>query len=306
MSPALAWRHGPGARLGLAILALASGLAPLRGQFASTTEAVEVYATVTDAQGEPATGLTADAFTVLEDGVGQPVTVFAAGDFPLTVALVVDRSFSMAPGGLATAKAGALRLLDQLRTRDRLTILAVGGGVETVAGFDSPRESARQALSQVALWGSSPIGDTVVRAVDALDQQRGRRAVVLWSDGVEKEAQRGRADVLEHVRRAGVLVYPVAIASSIAPLLSELAALSGGRVLQARDRKAAEAASSVVARELRHQYLLGYAPPAGAAGWRRIEVRVARPGLSVRARQGYFAPSSSPKASVEAPPASNK
>jgi Ca-activated chloride channel family protein len=113
--------------------------------------------------------------------------------------------------------------------------------------------------------------------------------------------------VLEHVRRAGVLVYPVAIASSISPLLSELAALSGGRVLQARDRKAVEAASSVVARELRHQYLLGYAPPAGAGGWRRIEVRLARPGLSVRARRGYFAPSSSgAKASEEAPAASNE
>ena len=83
---------------------------------------------------------------------------------------------------------------------------------------------------------------------------------------MEKEAQRARADVLEHVRRAGVLIYPVAIAPSISPLLSELAALSGGRVLQARDRKAAEAAASVIAGELRHQYLLGYAPPAGASG----------------------------------------
>ncbi len=118
-------------------------------------------------------------------------------------------------------------------------ILAIGGGVETVSGFDAPRESARQALDRVALWGSSPIGDTVVQAVDALGEQRGRRAVVLWSDGVEKEAQRARADVLEHVRRADVLIYPVAIAPSISPLLAELAALSGGRVLQARDREAA-------------------------------------------------------------------
>ena len=59
-----------------------------------------MYATVTDPEGEPATGLTADAFTVLEDGVAQPVSVFAAGEFPLTVAMVVDRSFSMAPSGL--------------------------------------------------------------------------------------------------------------------------------------------------------------------------------------------------------------
>jgi VWFA-related protein len=232
--------------------------------------------------------------------------VFAAGEFPLTVGIVLDRSFSMAAKGLDTARAGARRLLDQLRARDRLLILAIGGGVETVSGLDSPRESARQALDGVALWGSSPIGDTVTQAVDAIGDQRGRRAVVVWSDGVEKEAQRARADVLEHVRRADVLIYPVAIAPSISPLLAELAALSGGRVLQARNLKGAEAAAGMIAAELRNQYLLGYAKPAGASGWRRIEVRLNRPGLRIRARQGYFARPSGGDASAEARPASNK
>lgn len=277
----------------------------MRGQFASTTEVVDVFVTVTDQKGEPATGLTAEAFTVLEDDVAQPISVFAAGEFPLTVAMALDRSFSMAPRGLAAAQAGATRLLDQLRARDRLMVLAIGGGVETVSGFDTPRESARQALARVSLWGSSPIGDTVVQAVDAVGQQRGRRAVVVWSDGVEREAARERADLLAHVRQAGVLVYPVAIGTRVAPLLTELAAVSGGRVLQAQDRKGAEAAAGVIARELRHQYLLGYAPPAGAEGWRRIEVRVTRPGVAVRARHGYVAPATPGKASAEAPPASN-
>ena len=167
----------------------------------TTTEVVEVYATVTDAKGEPASGLTADAFTVLENGAAQPVSVFAAGEFALSMAIAIDRSFSMTTRGLDTARAGARRLADQLRAQDRLMIVAIGGGVETVAGFDTPRESARQALNRVALWGSSPIGDTVVRAIDASGQQRGRQAVVLWSDGMEREAEHPRAAVLERVRR---------------------------------------------------------------------------------------------------------
>lgn len=282
--------------LGLAILsAVVGSVALARGQFASTTEIVEVYATVTDQKGRPATGLTADTFTVLEDGAAQPVSVFAEGDFALTVAIAVDRSFSMTAAGLDAARAGARRLVDQLMARDRVMILAIGGGVETVAGFDTPREAARRALDRVALWGSSPIGDTVIQAVDASGQQRGRRAVVLWSDGVEREAQHARADVLDHVRRSDALIYPVAIAPEISPLLAELAALSGGRVLQARDRKGAERAASVIAGELRHQYLIGYTPPAGTSGWRRIEVRVNRPGLRIRARQGYFAHASEVK-----------
>ena len=293
--------------MGLAILSAAVGSAALvANQFATTTEVVEVYATVTDVKEAPASGLTAEAFTVLENGAAQPISVFAAGEFALSMVIAIDRSFSMTTRGLDTARAGARRLTDQLRPRDRLMIVAIGGGVETVAGFDTPRESARQALDRVALWGSSPIGDTVVRAIDASGQQRGRQAVVLWSDGMEREAEHPRADVLDRVRRSSVLIYPVAIAPAIAPLLTELSSLSGGRVLQARDRQAAERAAGAIASELRHQYLLGYTPPSGTAGWRRIEVRVNRPGLTVRARQGYFASASEGKASAGAPPASKQ
>lgn len=290
----------------MALVALACAAAPMLAQFASTTEIVEVYATVTDKKGRPVTGLTADSFRVFEEGAAQPVRVFAAGEFPLAVALAIDRSFSMGTRGVDTARAGARRLVDQLRARDRLLILAIGDGVETVSALDSPRESARQALDSIAPWGSSPIGDTVALAVEAFGGQRGRKAVVLWSDGAEREAQRATADVVEQVRRADVLVYSVAMARTVSPLLSELAAVSGGRVLQARDRKGAEAAAGLIAAELRHQYLLGYAPPPGPSGWRRIEVLVTPPGLAVRARQGYVAAAPADKASSEAPPASNQ
>lgn len=288
----------------MALAAVAA--APTRAQFASTTEVVEVYASVTDQKGRPVTGLTAEAFRVFEDGAAQPVLVFAAGEFPLAVAVAIDRSFSMGTRGVDTARAGARRLVDQLRASDRLLILAIGGGVETVSPFDAPRESARQALDTIAPWGSSPIGDTVAQAVEAFGGQRGRKAVVVWSDGAEREAQRATAEVIEQVRRAGALVYSVSLARSVSPLLSGLAAVSGGRVLQARDRKGAEAAAGVIAAELRHQYLLGYAPPQGPMGWRRIEVRMTPPGLTARARQGYFGAVSPAKASPEAPPASNQ
>ena len=290
----------------MALVGVGWAAAPLLAQFASTTEVVEVYATVTDEKGRPVTGLTADAFRVLEDGAAQPVRVFTAGEFPLAVALAIDRSFSMGTRGVDTARAGARRLVDQLRASDRLLILAIGDGVETVSAFDSPRESARHALDGIAPWGRSPIGDTVALAVEAFGGQRGRKAVVLWSDGAEREAQRATTEVVEQVRRADVLVYSVAVARTVSPLLSELAAVSGGRVLQARDRKGAEVAAGVIAAELRHQYLLGYAPPPGASGWRRIEVRMAPPGLNVRARQGYMAAAPAGKASSEPPQASNQ
>ena len=263
--------------------------APAARQFAAGTELVEVYASVTDSRGNMVSGVPASAFTVLEDGVAQPLSTFSAGDVPLTVAVVVDRSFSMGGEPFDAARAGARRLVDELGARDRLLVLAVGGRVEHVSGFEASRDAARTAVDTLQVWGTSPIGDTVVQALDSVAGERGRRAVILFSDGVERESSRAADDVLDRVKAAGVLIYPIATAQPISPLLGQLAALSGGRVVQARQRDAAERAAASVAEELRHQYLLGYVPPQGKPGWRRIEVRVNRSDLRVRARQGYVA-----------------
>ena len=72
--------------------ALSAGVA---AQFTSGVNLVEVYATVTDPQGQPITGLTAADFRVSEDGAPQPITTFVAGEFPLSIVIVLDRSFSM-------------------------------------------------------------------------------------------------------------------------------------------------------------------------------------------------------------------
>src|SRR6266540_3932529 len=66
-------------------------------QFSSGVNLVEVYAAVTDQAGNPVTGLSRADFTVLEDGQPQAVSTFAEADFPLSVAVAIDRSFSMAP-----------------------------------------------------------------------------------------------------------------------------------------------------------------------------------------------------------------
>ena len=74
-------------------LLIACGLC---GQFATGTDLVEVYATVTTADGRPVTTLARDDFIVLDNGVRQRIDAFAVGDFPLSVALALDRSWSMA------------------------------------------------------------------------------------------------------------------------------------------------------------------------------------------------------------------
>lgn len=273
----------------LCLSLLAAASRPVGAQFGATTELVEVYATVLDARGNPVLGLTAADFSVSENGQPMTISTFTAGEFPLTLAVVVDRSFSMSGERFDAAKAGARRLVDRVRATDRLLVLAIGGKADVLAGFDAARPAARRAVEELQVWGTSPIGDVVAHGIDAVKAEPGRRAVVVWSDGVEREATVERDDLLERARQAGVLVYPVAMASKPSPLLTSLAALSGGRLLDARNRKSAEQAAEAIAGELRHQYLLGYVPPPGPAGWRDIAVQTVKPGLTIRARRGYVA-----------------
>ena len=83
--------------------------------------------------GEPLRGLRPDQFTVREDGEIQTISTFAEGEFPLSAAVGVDRSWSMAGERLAVAKAGARTLLAELRPEDQAMVVAIGGVVETVA-----------------------------------------------------------------------------------------------------------------------------------------------------------------------------
>jgi Ca-activated chloride channel family protein len=91
------------------------------------------------------------------------------------------------------------------------------------------------------------------------------------------------------VRASEVLVYPVVVGPSAPAMFTQLARLSGGRAFHVDADKLAGIFGDI-ASELRHQYLLGYVPRAGigAAGeWRRIDVEVKRPGVKIRAREGY-------------------
>src|SRR6188474_3589823 len=84
--------------------------------FSSGVQLIEVYATVTDANGELVMGLRQSDFQVFENDRPQEISAFAAGEFPLTVALGVDRSFSMAGEPLRLAKLASQSFLKQLKT----------------------------------------------------------------------------------------------------------------------------------------------------------------------------------------------
>ena len=271
--------------------ALASTL--VSAQFSSGVNLVEVYAAVTDQAGNPVTGLGQDDFTVLEEGHPQKLSAFAEGDFALSVALAIDRSFSMGGKQLPLAIGAVRTFLGELRPQDQSMIVAIGSEIEVPAPLSADRPAQLRALSALTPWGTTGLHDAIVQSIDAIQAAKGRRALVLLSDGSDRYSKATATEALDRARRSDVMVYPVAIGRRRPPLFAELASLTGGRSFQPKAPAELNVTMRTIANELRHQYLLGYTPlrpiVGGEEQWRTIVVRVNRPGVTVRARDGYLA-----------------
>ena len=262
-------------------------------QFSSRVQLVEVYASVTDATGEPVTGLQQGDFVVSENGEPQEVTTFAGGEFPLAVALGVDRSWSMAGEKLGDAKLAAQSFLGLLKPADRSMVIAISAGADVIAPLTMDRAGQIRAVKQLDPWSTTALHDAIVASLDRLAPEPGRQALVLFSDGTDRYSEAKAADVLARARRSTALVYPIAFGKTRPPLLAELAVLTGGRSFLLKDTRELQRTLATIARELRHQYLLGYTPSRpivpGESEWRsiRVTLRNLRPGIRVRARDGY-------------------
>jgi Ca-activated chloride channel family protein len=262
-------------------------------KFSSQVQLVEVYATVTDERGELVTGLRQTDFQVYEDNRLQAISTFAAGEFPLTVALGVDRSWSMAGKPLELAKQASRAFLSQLKTGDRSMVVAISSIADVITPLSADRITQGRAISALDPWSTTALRDAIIAALDRLEPESGRQALVLFSDGNDRYSTATEAEVIARARRSNALIYPITIGRQRPTFLAELAVLTGGRSFLLKDATELEKTLSTIARELRYQYLLGYAPSTpieeGAREWRSIRVTLTgnHPGLRVRARDGY-------------------
>lgn len=292
-----AWRTEALRLLGVVGLAgvAAAGLAAQDGapaRFSSQVQLVEVYASVFDARGEPVTGLRREDFEVYEDNQLQDVSTFAAGEFPLTVALGVDRSWSMAGDPLRLAKEASQAFLRALKPGDRSMVVAISSDADVIAPLTMDRVNQGRAIAALDPWSTTALHDAIIAMLDRLEPEAGRQALIVFSDGTDRYSRSTAAQAVERARGSNALIYPIAFGRERPPLLAELAVLTGGRSFLLRDARDLDQTLADVARELRHQYLLGYASSnriePQESEWRSIRVVLKKPGLRVRARDGYM------------------
>lgn len=257
-------------------------------------EAIQVTVTVTDDQGRFVGRIPRPAFKVFEDGKSQPITYFASEDVPLELIVAVDISGSMTTSMPALKKAVKDFLL-AVPAKDQVTLLGFNDAVFALTRKTTdPIERAR-AVDRLAPWGATALYDVIVRGIDMLGRQTGRKALVVFSDGEDQGSHVSLEDVERRLQASDVTLYIIAQGRGISHdylkrTMYRLTTPTGGRTITTASIDQLHGAFADLLDELSNQYLLGYQPTNSRRddSWREIKVEVE--GFShVRARQGYRA-----------------
>jgi VWFA-related protein len=284
-----------GSRLVDTVRTEAAGFAPF-----VDVPVVQVAATVTDGGGKLVKGLDREAFHVFENEREQEVTHFVGGESERELVVAVDMSGSMGPA-MQTCREAVRRFLASLRPVDHVTLLAFNDTVFTVARRDATPQARERAAARLRSWGSTAFYDAVLRGLDLLERHRGRRALVLFTDGEDMVSHATADDVQRRIEVSAAPVYVVAQGKGmrepgLRKVLDRISGVSGGRVFYTDDAGELDGAFTEIGEDLASQYLLAYSPADAASdgSWRAIRVEVAGAGKgkgkhTVRARLGYRA-----------------
>jgi len=259
-------------------------------------EVVQVTTTVTDARGVFVQGLTRDQFRVREDGVLQKLTAFAGENIPLEVVVAVDVSESM-KDAMPTLKAAVRGFLGALRPADQVSLLAFNDNIFTLARRSIDAQVRLKAVDRLSPWGGTALYDAILTALGIVGKQPGRRALVVFTDGEDRNSVSTIKRVETRLETSDATIYTIGLGRSVsnpalAASLEQIAATSGGRAFIVGTVTELDKVFGEIVEELSHQYLLSYASSNEArdGSWRTIQVEVTDKRLRVRHRQGYRAP----------------
>jgi Ca-activated chloride channel homolog len=265
------------------------------------TNLVLLNVTVIDAESRYLSGLKPEDFKVFEDGVQQKIASFASEEMPFAGSILLDASGSM-ERKLTFARAACASFVEGIRDGDVFSIYKFGGTkVKLLQDFTQVRDIPDSVWDMKA-DSLTPLYDAIVTASEALSKREERkRAIILVSDGGDSNSRASLDDAIKQATNAGVAVYAVDLSDATVyksaardvggEAMKTLTARTGGRFFRTPGGVTLRDAFVDTVDELRHQYTISYDSSNGKLDgkWRKIEVRIARPDLSIRTRQGYYA-----------------
>jgi Ca-activated chloride channel family protein len=298
------------ARFTLAALCAAAGATVLAAQsqrIRSGVELVSLNVTVTDNQGKYATDLNEDEFEVYEDGAKQKVTFFSKTQQPISLALLLDTSASM-DERMGIAQEAAIGFAKQLHKEDQAEVIDFDSQVRVLSPFTNDEAALEKAIRATTANGSTSLYNALYIAMTELKRVKNasgpdirRQAIVLLSDGDDTSSLIEFDRVLDTAKRSEVVIYCIGLRQGeIARrefkeaefVLKQLATETGGRAFFPTDARELAKIYQGIWDELSSQYAMAYSSgnPKRDGAWRRIQVRLLRPNVIARTKQGYYGP----------------
>jgi VWFA-related protein len=277
-------------------------LAAPQPRFRTGVDLVTFGVTAVDRKGNLVDDLTQADFEIREDGALQTVTHFtrglADGEGPAThLGLMLDTSASM-ERDLKLARSAAIRFLNMVPEAEDITLVDFDTEVRVTR---YPQSEFARLVERIRLRkpdGFTALYDALGVYLDGASRQTGRTILVMYTDGADSRSRLRFSDVMDLLKASHVTVYAVGLVertgrmrSEVTMRLQQMVAATGGQAFFPSSLEDLEKAYERVLGDIRAQYQLGYTStnPALDGAWREVDIRVLRPGVKLRTRQGYFA-----------------
>jgi Ca-activated chloride channel family protein len=281
-------------------------LAAQQGRFRAGIELVSLNVTVTDGA-KYVTGLEQGDFDVFEDGVKQNLSFFSHVQQPIALAILLDTSNSM-EDKLATAQEAASGFVRRMKKDDVMELIEFNSQVRIPQPFTNDVPALERAIRQTSVNGSTSLYNALYVSLKELKNERAksseeirRQAIVVLSDGDDTSSVIEYEDVLELAKRSETAIYAIGLRQQETGrpkfkeaefVLRQLSQETGGRVFFPTTIAELPKIYEQISEELASQYSMAYSSKNAMrnGAWRRIDVRVNKPGLSARSRRGYYGP----------------
>jgi Ca-activated chloride channel homolog len=282
------------------------------------THLIDTALSVHDAEGRIVTGLTQGDFTVVEDGVQQKIRFFAHDNqLPLSIGLIIDESGSQDKFVKEHEKDIEAFLRQVLEPNDEAFAVCFGNHLRLVSDLTSSTSTIMDGIRafdkgntdfpEIGPKEERELGTALYDAVyfgitEKLANVRQRRkALVVFSDGEENSSEHDLLDAIEVAQNSDVLVYAIRYTDMKhgkmdardrygVRVLDHLSGQTGGKTFDYHATNLKEAFAEI-AGDLRSLYQIAYQStnPTRDGSYRKVVIQTTRPGLTVRARTGYYA-----------------
>ncbi len=270
-------------------------------------EAVAISVTIRDSRGRVVRDLKKTDFEVFDSGSLTTVTDFFAGEGPISLAILMDVSGSMAVGNNIIRSREAIgMLMAAFRPGDEAALFTFDSRLRQVVSFTEDLDSVKRASFEGRPWGVTSLFDSIKGAAEQVAERANRhRALLVITDGVDTASQMTAAEVSGVASSIDVPVYLLSVVTPADHLGDELAAVTekaraesatladlanwtGGEMRTVSRPAQTQLAVEDLMTELRHQYVISF-EPGTRPGWHPIEVRLRKRNMFAHTRGGYVA-----------------